>query len=328
MKEKQEIKFDEIDGCRKVMVSEVCCDDGRHTRAVSWPVSRQQKKRKSKNRWSLFPGDKFGLYQLALPHKFESVENFLKVKAMEGCWCLHTREPVRLFSSGLLSHVTALWYNQKGRCMFTGRPMVWKKEDIQRNPRVAVNVICLGNQGFEWREGNIGLMCYDAMLFLWKTGFDYSLRIARQIYRFHRFKQNRKHLSKSKIFEEWDSLCCFEEGTPRWTGLNRSQTKILCDEFLGRKLCDTNTQISWNTRMETAWYCVDLYCEQRGRCALSGVLFSKEKETQLTVDRIDCAISHRIGNLMLTTRHVNIGRGNMTVDNFLSIVCDAVEFNK
>jgi hypothetical protein len=298
------------------------------------PPAAKRKRGKQKSKWSYFSKEQETKCKEAIAKKYDSLEMYITSKCMKACSQRIATGKDGLFSPSFIEHVISLWHKQQGRCMFTGQTMYWKIEDTRKNKGSTVTLVCLGlaRFGFVWCEGNVGLVCSTVKSFVCLCGWDRALFVANEIHRFEKFKQERPNLARAQIFEEWDEECHKSSGSRRWSGMDTLKTIAATKYFSRGATFDIDIKASKPMKKKMAPVCIDLYEEQRGRCALSGLKVSDfEKTAQYTqpsVDRVDCTIPHGPGNLMITTRHVNRGRGNLSIHDFLAIIEEAIKWNQ
>jgi hypothetical protein len=88
----------------------------------------------------------------------------------------------------VVEKVCSLWDIQKGLCAFSGRQMVWKKEDIQTTPGFSA---CIGpfHRGVRWTADTAVLLCADARALVSIIGMTDAVELARIISRFAKFRK-------------------------------------------------------------------------------------------------------------------------------------------
>jgi hypothetical protein len=321
-------------------------DSGSDGTSSTRTAAFRTRKRPCKSRWTFLNEQQQELYREALKRKYRSPEDNVASRCMAAKASPTVDDGDELFTPALLDHVRSLWRTQHGLCRFTGRPMMWKQEDVQNTPGNAISVVCLSLKQFgrRWAGGNIALMCADAKAVVLPAGLNDALATAREIAEFSQFKDAMHGSTPDVIFDAWDAKCHKLRGDSRWHSLDAQTRRRWYEVFLRGAVVDRGTRCSDELKNATALHCVDLYERQRGRCALSGVVFSTDvlsfrpgiddaprmaadRLLRPSVDRIDCSMPHGIGNLMLTTTHVNMGRVDMPVAKFCAMMCDAVRWN-
>lgn len=138
----------------------------------------------------------------------------------------------------------------------------------------------------------------------------------------------------------WECRCdCGKEVKVASNGLTTGNTKTCANRNVHTKshgyvgdipraflVAARNTATGQRRRFEiTLEYLWQLFLEQEGRCALSGVTlgFTKNRnptkgrpETTASIDRIDCSKDYVVGNVRWTHKRANIMRSNLTDEVF------------
>jgi hypothetical protein len=302
------------------------------TMQTNIPVGKRNPHRSA---WKNIPREEHGLeYRNAIEKRYNSVYDLIACKCMYAIYrpSISKEDKQRLYS--VIEHAKKLWIAQEGKCKVTGRPLVITKEDVAIKPHASLTVACLrkNEYGDAWVEGNIALVCSGIRGFIAKVGFDNAIVIARSVVRFALFQKDHNNIFKEDTFEMWDKACASESGIIPWEGMTREVRRDLKKQFMTGKTVDDDIAVLPGTKQlkkTIVRHAIDLYCIQRGRCAISGTLFevgsSARPMYKPSVDRIDCSKPHGIGNIMLTTRHINHSRSNLDISEFFQLIRDVAQ---
>jgi hypothetical protein len=80
---------------------------------------------------------------------------------------------------------------------------------------------------------------------------------------------------------------------------------------------------------------IDLYYQQRGRCALSGRRMTHKREgvgdghtDNISIDRIDSSIGYRKGNVQLICSTINFMKRSLADEQFIELCRDVASYNE
>ena len=291
-------------------------------------TSKRHRRKKQFSMKELLDESQYKLFQVALDKKFDSPEDFLRLK------CIHVRTKgtataLDRCKEELHLHVAELWNKQRGLCAFTGRRLVWKKEDILKFPRLVASVVRKDNMR-AWEIGNIVIVCAAVSSLLSEIGIYKSHSLALETMAFVQFKRSRSLCDRSPdVFSAWDDNIRKTNAMAPWDGLSKTTKAKMHALFFDRRIhsSDIVDQRSRDEEWSFAWHCVDLYVLQRCRCAITGMLLEDRSPNSLvrpSIDRIDNTLAHVKGNVVISSVCANRGRLELSIPEFYDVLSDAV----
>ena len=239
----------------------------------------------------------------------------------------HLRPPTRQDVGNTLWYLGALWDQQNGKCAVTAIPLAWRANEISVNSPFNADVACLGRRelGHRWYRDNVALTCaFVSDLLMWLTTEE-LVSMAKRVSGYIDFKASLP-LSDRRIapglWERHETSC--DENMPRfsWTETwihQRFKTKTA--------MAAKRDPGGVGKPSDYARFLQELFCIQRGRCALTGLpmdLYSILRPTwSISIDRIDGDRGYSRDNVRLTTLWANNLRLN-TEDEIFGALWKAV----
>jgi len=205
-----------------------------------------------------------------LAHKHDSPKAYLRVKAFSIRRLKDIDRLTYRLSPEVADRLGFLWEYQRGRCAFTGREMLWKKEDIDRCTRCAATIACVSGGG-DWTVDTAILVCNDVHCMISRLGFERSREWASWVVRFDDFRRKLTGVSFDDVMSAWDDFCCQEKKERKWEEPSDTERRVLHTSFLKRRLFTRKQPRGYrdprSVDCESAFseYCTKLYCRQRGR---------------------------------------------------------------
>jgi len=306
-----------------------------HGRHASYPPASRHKKCVMTRRSHLLvclnrlPDDARENYHAWIRHRHDSIENYLRMR----CLSVRSKQDISNILDRMdeqyIQHVISLWHKTDGICPITGRRMVWKHDEVRRNPELAPTPVVTGgpggaNQAYE--IGNVDLVCNDVAAFIRNHGgVEPAKEIALIAEKFIVFKNaHRTTSSLDALHGEWDTERHRDSGEVVWAGLSQVETERLRIRFSKNRTGAATDQQNDQEAHTLAVHSVQLLTLQRGRCAITGVQFDLHNNDNIrrkpSIDRIDVTRKHAPGNVHLTTRVINTTRGSMSVEKFEEVL--------
>jgi hypothetical protein len=197
---------------------------------------------------------------------------------------------------------------------------------VKQSPGKVVSIGC-SKGGINWNHETAVLLCADTVMMIAQFGMIEARRIATYMRQFTLMKKEHPEWSRTIIMEEWDKHCHATFDEPLWKDLSEQQIAIIYQGFLITRFnCDVQDKRTVEQEEAYCNHCVDLYTQQRGRCAITGMPFSTtDKKLRPSPDRIRLDIGHVEGNIMLTCWSINISRRMQSEGDFLELMWDATK---
>lgn len=222
--------------------------------------------------------------------------------------------------------------------MISGRPLLWKKDEVRTARYDALNVgrLRLPRYGDEWTIGNVLLVNEIVATGLSVTSAQNLLFCAKHAAEFIKFKEKcDKSWSAERILGEYDEVRCALIAEPKWAGLTATKRAEIIHLFKHKanRAKHEPKQLREYRRMYSA-HCADLFDAQRGRCALTGIRITDDFSLGgrvgldiISADRLDDSVGHVIGNVRLVILEMNLIRRENPVEVFDAVMRNIAEYS-
>ena len=264
----------------------------------------------------------------ALVHRFDSPENYVAYDCMRDR--TDSERPGHVaerFDRAFVEHVRSLWQTQGGKCRITGMELTWNKDFLYKIS--TATVVCLRKHecGEAWIPGNVALVCSGIRRFVYDVGLSAAVRLAREMASFVYFKRRKYDLVGHALYDAWDDECHRARRQRRWTGLGvQEETATVVGIMKARNRHGNGclVQMPCGGEPEFCHHCVRTLCEQCGRCAISGIslIFGtvRDRIHRISIGRVNELISQRIGNIRMTSLHVEQSKSGITDEAFEDLI--------
>jgi hypothetical protein len=250
--------------------------------------------------------------------RFESPEMFILSKFLNLRSKRSESAVKERMNPALMDHVKSLWKTQNGKCAFTGWDLRCDKEAAAKESMMLACVVRI-RVDLPWSIGNIGVVCKAASTLTGVCGIYGGRKFAESAVPFIQFRRQYRELGHITACEQWDKVNAARGEVNSM--LEKIDTHTLKSLFYEKRLskCGTGDVRSRENELAFAEHCADLFVAQRARCALTGIPIDQTAQNiffRPSADRIDNCKQHMEGNVVITTTHVNIMRGSLSIEGF------------